>query len=52
MEKKPYVSPVVTEHGDAVKLTKGGGGTAFELFTLREGPPPPPPGGDGGPTQL
>jgi hypothetical protein len=30
MEKKPYVPPTVTEHGNAVKKTLGIGGKYYE----------------------
>jgi hypothetical protein len=33
MEKKAYTRPVVTEHGDAVKQTKGFGGEYWEMYS-------------------
>ena len=35
MEKKPYTPPTITEHGDAVKVTKGFGGEFWEMMTPR-----------------
>ena len=35
MDKKPYTPPTITEHGDAVKETKGFGGEFWEMFTPR-----------------
>ena len=35
MEKKPYTPPTITEHGDAVKQTKGFGGEYWEMLTPR-----------------
>lgn len=35
MEKKPYTPPTITEHGDAVKQTKGFGGEFWEMMTPR-----------------
>ena len=35
MEKKPYTPPKITEHGDAIKETKGWGGTIWEMVTPR-----------------
>jgi hypothetical protein len=37
MEKKPYTPPTITEHGDAVKVTKGFGGTIWEVMSPRQG---------------
>ena len=39
MQKKPYVSPQLTSHGAAVKMTAGTGGPALELINFR--PPRP-----------
>jgi hypothetical protein len=33
MEKKPYSPPVITQHGDAVRQTKGFGGRYWELYS-------------------
>jgi hypothetical protein len=33
MEKKPYTPPTITEHGDAVRQTKGFGGEYWEMMT-------------------
>ena len=35
MDKKPYSPPTITEHGDAVKETKGFGGDYWEMMTPR-----------------
>lgn len=35
MEKKPYTPPTITEHGDAVKQTKGFGGPYWEMMSPR-----------------
>lgn len=35
MEKKPYTPPTITEHGDAVKQTKGFGGEYWEVRSPR-----------------
>jgi hypothetical protein len=37
MEKKPYSPPTITEHGDAVRETKGFGGTNWEPMSVRFG---------------
>lgn len=37
MEKKPYTPPAITEHGDAVKATKGFGGPYWELASPQPG---------------
>jgi hypothetical protein len=36
MEKKPYTPPTITEHGDAMKLTKGFGGEYWEFMNPRQ----------------
>jgi len=48
MERKPYVSPQVTQYGSAVENTAGNAGRALELINFRPGPPFPQPGGGGG----
>lgn len=35
MEKKPYAPPTITEHGNAVKETKGFGGKYWEIMSPR-----------------
>ena len=35
MEKKTYPPPTITEHGDAVKQTKGFGGPYWEMMSPR-----------------
>lgn len=35
MEKKPYAPPTITEHGNAVKKTKGFGGPNWETMSSR-----------------
>ena len=35
MEKKPYTPPTITEHGDAVKETKGFGGDFWEIMSRK-----------------
>ena len=37
MEKKPYVSPQLTRHGNAVQMTAGEHGRALELINFRVG---------------
>jgi hypothetical protein len=37
MEKKPYTPPALTEHGDAVKETKGFGGEIWEYMNPKPG---------------
>jgi len=42
MQKKPYVPPTITEHGNVVKETKGMGGKYWEPYSPKmfdEGPP-------------
>lgn len=36
MDKKPYTPPTITEHGDAVKETKGFGGHIWEALSPRQ----------------
>ena len=43
MEKKPYVSPRLTRHGNAVRMTAGEHGRALELINFRPGAPFPRP---------
>ncbi|HEX6133732.1 MAG TPA: lasso RiPP family leader peptide-containing protein [Longimicrobiales bacterium] len=38
MEKKPYTPPTITEHGDAVKATKGWGGPLWEITNPKPAP--------------
>lgn len=45
MDKKPYVSPQLTQHGSAVEMTAGEHGRSLELINFRPGPPFPRPGG-------
>ena len=35
MEKKAYTPPTITEHGDAVKETKGFGGEFWEVMSAK-----------------
>ncbi|HSU15792.1 hypothetical protein [Longimicrobium sp.] len=37
MDKKPYVSPQLTQHGNAVEMTAGEHGRALELINFRPG---------------
>ncbi len=37
MDKKPYVPPQLTKHGDAVEMTAGEHGRALELINFRPG---------------
>lgn len=39
MDKKPYVAPTVTVHGNAVEKTQGRAGRLLELINLRAGRP-------------
>ena len=43
MDKKPYVSLQLTQHGNAVKMTAGNAGRALELINFRPGAPFPRP---------
>lgn len=43
MDKKPYVSPQLTQHGNAVAMTAGEHGRALEFINFRPGPPFPRP---------
>lgn len=38
MQKKPYTPPTITEHGDAVKGTRGFGGDYWETMSPRPTP--------------
>ena len=37
MQKKPYVSPQLKKHGNAVQMTAGEHGRALELINFRPG---------------
>ena len=43
-EKKPYVSPTVTEHGGVVEKTLGSRGSLTEFINFIKEPPHFPPG--------
>jgi hypothetical protein len=43
MQKKPYVSPQLKKHGNAVQMTAGEHGRALELINFRPGAPFPRP---------
>jgi len=40
MDKKPYMAPMLTQHGNAVAMTTGQGGRLLELINFRPGRPP------------